>query len=116
MKSLQWLENLMNTKGLTPNAVAEKAGITPSTIFRQIERKQLTMEAVLAIARSQEVNPVTAFRDCGFFTEKEVADCISEISAIQLTDMEIARELLRRASVGNSNMGRPLTEVAYPDN
>lgn len=116
MKSIQWLENLMKTKGLTPNAVAEKAGITPSTIFRQIERKQLTMEAVLAIARSQEANPVMAFRDCGFFTEKEVSDCIAEVSATQLTDMEIARELLRRASMGNPNMGKPLTEVAYPDN
>lgn len=115
MNTNEWIERLLVDRDLTVNSLAKAAGIVQSTLNRQIQRGDVDADMVIILARSQGLDPVTALYECGFLTDADIRDEMKPVLE-KATDMELARELLRRASMGNPNMGKPLTEVAFPDN
>lgn len=91
---ISWIINV--TGGDSNNAVAVRAGLTPSTLLRQIKNNAVTAETVIAIARAYTGNPVRGLVDTGFITAEE-ADTISADDALNgISDEELIAEMSER--------------------
>lgn len=92
------------TKDDSMLTVAEKAGITQSTLYRQMKSGALSPEVVVAIARAYGVNVLHALVTSGLLTTDEIKDAAPALKAIQLeeyTDLELAEEIYRRVANGH---------------
>lgn len=91
---MEWYEGV--TEGLSVNKVALKAGIVQSTLNRQVNKKQLSPETVIAIARAYHIDVAGALISLGFITADEVRlhGVLATLKAA--TDRELAAEIARR--------------------
>lgn len=93
-RHVNWLQKV--ARGDSPNAVAQHAGITQSTLSRQIHANEISMPNVVAIARAYGVSPVQALVDTGYLEEFEVAS-IQTLPELGLaTNQELLKEIGKR--------------------
>lgn len=93
-KHVQWYKRL--TDGDTERTAALKAGVTTSTLNRQLAKGSLGAEVVILLSRAYGENPVMGLAATGYLTSDEAtglkAGDISEL----LTDQQMIRALALR--------------------
>ncbi|WP_176386621.1 helix-turn-helix transcriptional regulator [Gulosibacter sp. 10] len=110
MTYLNWLS--ARTDGASLRDIAARAGVTQSTLSRQISGAS-TLDAglVIKVARAYGLNVLEALVASGFVTEEE-AGAPGVASALErATDTELAREILRRAEE-SERMREPVSTLA----
>ena len=76
--------------------VAITIGLPQRTLATQVEKGRISPENVIKIAEQYDVHPVGALVDTGYL-DKQWADEIDPVTAVrQLTDEQLADEILRR--------------------
>lgn len=94
MKHEEWIKGI--EEGLTPTVAAKTAGLSHTTVLRQMNRGGLSSESVIAIARAYKVSIVDALVDTGHINEDEVK-IIGVIKALgYATNEQILNEMLSR--------------------
>lgn len=94
--------------GKSRRQVAELAGINKDTWNRAMNLGRMQAESAIRFARAFNVQVVPFLRDLGFLTEDEVVASVARLTLEELSDVELARELLRR--VESSTLALPLDE------
>lgn len=94
MRHEQWIRSL--EEGLTPTVAAKAAGLSHTTVLRQLERGGLSAENVIAIARKYEVNIVDALIDTGHVYDNEVEIVGVSKALAYATNEQILEEMLSR--------------------
>ncbi|MEJ6013784.1 hypothetical protein WG936_08045 [Corynebacterium sp. H127] len=89
MKHTEWFRIL--TSGASGLEASTKAGITTSTLNRQLSKGELSAEFVIALARGYGQNPAEALAATGYLTMEEVAGVSEEALAELLTDRQVIR-------------------------
>lgn len=84
------------TGNASGRAAADRAGIPPATLNRQLSRGHLTAETVIAIARGYDVHPVGALVATGYLTEDEGLSSPVEELAHLMSDQALLRILAMR--------------------
>lgn len=105
----QWFQHI--TGHSSGRAAAQRAGLWPATLNRQLNRGELTAETVIAIARAYNHAPTTALAETGFLTPEEITGLPATTSAEILTDRDLIAELARRIGISVED----LTTDEYPD-
>lgn len=82
----------------TERSVALKAGVTTSTLNRQLKAGTLSAENVILIARAYGANPVAALTTTGYITLGEATKNLGDIARL-LPDRQLIAELARRIGV-----------------
>lgn len=93
----EWLKD---RTGHTVRGVAERAGIEPSTLARQLKKDTLTVQTVVAICRAYQLPFLDGFVAAGFLTDEEAATARQQADVRGLTSTDLAEELHRRAVTG----------------
>ncbi|GAA2178666.1 hypothetical protein GCM10009785_02190 [Brooklawnia cerclae] len=97
MNSIQWLRQV--APEAANGAIAARAGLTRSTLNRQIAQGELKPEVVVAVARAYGKPVLEGLVSCGFITEKEAAlkerMGLEEVLAAA-TDEQLLRAILDR--------------------
>lgn len=76
--------------------VAITIGLPPRTLATQVEKGRISPENVIKIAERHGVHPVGALVDTGYL-DQQWADEVDPVTAVQqLTDEQLADEILRR--------------------
>lgn len=86
------------TAGDTERTVSLRAGITTSTLNRQLAKGALAAENIILIARAYKQNPVTALSATGYLLPDEATGSSGDLAQL-LTDRQLIRELARRIGV-----------------
>lgn len=99
----------------TERAVAIKAGLTTSTLNRQLKSGALSAENVILIARAYGANPVAALATTGYITPEEATKNLGDVAQL-LPDRQLIAELARRIGVEfeeliNIEEGTPVDEL-----
>lgn len=82
MRHKEWLENITTD---TLHNVALKAGVTPSTIYRQVNADALTIQNVVRIADAYGVNITRALVDTGHIPHRDaLAPLLTEATLDEL--------------------------------
>ncbi|MDJ1371784.1 helix-turn-helix domain-containing protein [Gulosibacter molinativorax] len=105
-----WLS--IHTNGASTRDIAAKADVAQSTLSRQLSgSSSLDAALVVKIARAYNLSVLDALVAAGFITSEEAN--IPPIAAAleSASDVEIAREILRRAE-DSEQMGLPVSEAA----
>ncbi|WP_104333782.1 hypothetical protein [Rathayibacter sp. AY2B5] len=87
------IEQISGTKSL--RSVALAAGITPSTLVRQLDG-EMKAATVVAICRAYGAPILPAFVAAGYISPDEARASISEAALRSATDRQLAEEILRR--------------------
>lgn len=87
----------------TERSVAIKAGITTSTLNRQLKAGTLSAENVILIARAYGANPVAALTTTGYITAAEATKNLGDIAQL-LPDRNLIAELARRIGVTSDEL------------
>lgn len=90
---ISWYKSLVGSD--TEKAASDRAGITTSTLNRQLAKGHLSEGNVIAIARAYGANPVDALARTGYITAEEAAGNGREIAEL-LSDQELIRALALR--------------------
>lgn len=98
MKHREWLRQA--TADDATNAIARKAGIVPRTFARQVDRDHIDAESIIAIAIAYGLHPVGALADTGYLEEKWAREIAPAIALREVTEDELADEVLRRMKIG----------------
>lgn len=98
---ITWYQLL--TGGDTERAVATRAGITTSTLNRQLAKGHLAAENVILVARAYGQNTATALSATGYLTPEEAANSDGDIAQL-LTDRQLINELARRIGVTSDEL------------
>lgn len=93
MEHSDWLAAV--TKDSVRN-VALTVGLPPRTLATQLQKERLSPENVIRIAEAYEVHPVGALVDTGYLDEKWAEQVDPVMAARQLSDEQVADEVLRR--------------------
>lgn len=97
MDHKEWLEGLTSD---TTNGAAEKAGITPATLFRQLSRGRISAENVIALSRAYGKKAGDELVRTGFL-EPEDIEGVGVESALRLaTSRQVLDEIDRRMGDG----------------
>ncbi len=86
-------------------AIAEQAGLEPSTLTRQM-KGELKVQTVVAICRAYRGNLLHAFVAAGYITQQEAESLAAVAGVSKATDTELAEEILRR--VRNAEAHHPV--------
>lgn len=100
-KNTNWYTQLVGDN--TERAVALKAGITASTINRQLKKGTLSAENVILIARAYGANPVAALTTAGYITAAEATTNLGDIAQL-LPDRDLIAELARRSYLSSQEI------------
>lgn len=100
MNTIEWIEEVRGTN--TYNAVCERAGITPSTLTRQLTRGRIGHVEMVKIARSHNRNVLDALVVSGLINRQDIAQSMQALSLADATDEEIAGEVWRRLVDGEA--------------
>lgn len=97
MDSIQWLR--LVAPDATNGAIATRAGLTRSTLNRQVEQGGLKPDVVVAVARAYHKPVLEALVACGFITEQEAQ--LKERMGLEealasATDEQLLRAILDR--------------------
>lgn len=90
----EWYEKVTN--GDSGNQVAEKAGISQSTLSRQVNSGRFSAEVVVAVARRYGASPIRGLIILGLVTREEFEKEIRAVQLSEYTDGEIVEEVARR--------------------
>lgn len=94
MKHEEWIKGI--EEGLTPTVAAKAAGLSHTTVIRQLNRSGLSAESVISIARAYKVSIIDALVDTGHIAEDEVK-IIGVVKALgYATNEQILNEMLSR--------------------
>lgn len=94
MKHEEWIKSL--EEGLTPTVAAKTAGLSHTTVIRQLNRGGLSPESVIAIARAYEASIIDALVDTGHIADNEV-EIIGVAKALgYATNEQLLNEILSR--------------------
>ncbi|AIT60153.1 hypothetical protein [Corynebacterium doosanense] len=94
MEHTEWFNVLTsNASGLE---ASRRAGITTSTLNRQLSRNALSAESVIHLARAYGANPTEALAATGYLTSEEVVGASPEALAELLSDRALIRAVARR--------------------
>lgn len=97
MEHSDWIDQV----GESVRAVAKAAGIPHRTLASQLEKGKIHPENVIRIAEALGVHPVGALVDTGYLAEKWARATDPVIAIRQLSDEQIADEVLRRMKLGS---------------
>lgn len=87
---------LAATTGDSVRNVAITIGLPPRTLATQIEKGRISPENVIKIAEHYDIHPVGALVDTGYLDKKWASEVDPVTAATQLTDEQLAEEILRR--------------------
>ncbi|MGX9346596.1 helix-turn-helix domain-containing protein [Microbacterium sp. KNMS] len=92
------------TGARSTRAIAATAGIDPSTLNRQLNgTTSLTVETVVQICRAYSLDMSDVFVGVGFITAEEANHLGRMHSITEYTDLELAREIVRRLEAGEAS-------------
>lgn len=94
MSKLDWYRGVV--KDASINAVAARSGLVQSTLNRQIKAEALTPDVVVAVARAYGVDVLDALVANGVLTEDDIRSHWARVALADLTDIELAAEVIRR--------------------
>lgn len=100
------------TGARSERAMAARAGIDQSTLNRQL-KGGVTVETVVSICRAYELPLAPVFVHVGFLTQDEADRFSDAFQLARFTDLELAREIVRRLEAGEA--GPELTEPIDSD-
>ena len=95
MQMMDWYRGVV--KDASVNSVATRAGLVQSTLARQLKAETLTAESVVAVARAYGVDVLDALVKIGLVTEQDIRTHGASVALADLTDIELAAEVVRRA-------------------
>lgn len=84
------------TKGASRRAIADAAGLEPSTLTRQLQRGRVPIETTVAICRAFNADLLEGFVEAGYITSDEAAGLTGRGALRSATDLQLAAEILRR--------------------
>jgi AraC-like DNA-binding protein len=90
-------------------AVSKRAGLSTSTLARQIQDDTVTPETVVAIARAYDGNLLAGLVAAGLITEVEAHRAAQRMALHEADERDLIRELARR--VGMTVEGSPESEI-----
>lgn len=90
------------THGASRRAIADAAGLEPSTLTRQLQRGRVPIETTVAIARAFRADLMEAFVEAGYITPSEATGLASRNALSAATDLQLAEEILRRVQAAAS--------------
>jgi hypothetical protein len=90
------------TNGASRRAVADAAGIEPSTLTRQLQRGRVPVETTVAICRAFHADLLEAFVEAGYITSLEATGLTGRGALDAATDLQLAEEILRRVQAASS--------------
>jgi transcriptional regulator with XRE-family HTH domain len=104
VQNSEWIDYLRAMAGDDAMAdIARKGGVSPATVTRWFQGKGPDAEQVIALARAYEHRPTDALVAAGYLTESEVRTLGAPPRPLRIrdfSDLEIARETLRRIESG----------------
>ena len=110
MNTTKW--TLKALGGVPVNTIAKRAGIVGSTLQRQLDGDRVSGETVIAVARALNLNPVQALVDSGVLTPEDASRGKAQVALRAASDLELARELLRRAEASDTGFyDKPISEA-----
>jgi transcriptional regulator with XRE-family HTH domain len=105
VQNSSWIDYLRAMAGDDNNAdIARKGGVSGATVTRWFQGKGPDAEQVIALARAYDHRPTDALVAAGYLTESEVRTLGAPPRPLRIrdfTDLEIARETLRRIEEGS---------------
>lgn len=105
---IEWLQSITDESG---RAIAQRAGLSPATLNRQIKREEFTAESVIAIARAYGHSPVQALAKTCFITATEASGLTKSEIADLLDDRDLIALLATRIKVGEPTWDQPLDKA-----
>lgn len=113
MNHKNWYVRL--TGGEAERAAALAAGVTPSTLHRQLAAGHLSAENVIALARAYGENPARALAATGHLETEEIADVSIDQVGELLTDQQLIRLLALRIDADPQSWFGTFGELADED-
>lgn len=106
---VNWAEYLaIISEGATGSDIARQTGVPESTISRWLSSTSAPRpNQVVRVARAYGLNPLTALVAAGYVDESDVDLTAMSPRALQLrefTELELAREMVRRVELGGSDI------------
>lgn len=93
MKHSEWLTT---TTGDSVRNVAITIGAAPRTLATQLEKERISPENVIKIAEAYDAHPVGALVATEYLDPRWAEDVDPEMAVRELTDEQLANEILRR--------------------
>ena len=93
MKHSEWLTT---TTGDSVRNVAITIGVAPRTLATQLEKERISPENVIKIAEAYEAHPVGALVATEYLDTRWAEGIDPEMAVRELTDEQLANEILRR--------------------
>ncbi|MGW6225736.1 hypothetical protein [Cellulosimicrobium sp. JZ28] len=84
-------------------AIADAAGLDPSTLTRQLSRGRVPVQTVVAVCRAYDADLVEGFLAAGYVSEAEAERMSSGGSLEAATDEQLVGEILRRLQAGSAS-------------
>lgn len=100
MDHKRWLEELTTD---TTNGAAEKAGITPATLFRQLTRGRISAENVIALSRAYGKKAGDELVRTGFLNPEDIEGVGIESALRLATSRQMLDEIDRRMGDGRGH-------------
>lgn len=91
--------------------IAKLANLGQSTLSRQRRDGSVTVDTVVAIARTYQVSVIPALIALGIVTESDISSFSAQSRLEDASDEEIADEVLRRMKNGSKLMEDPISSV-----
>jgi len=84
-------------------AIADAAGLDPSTLTRQLSRGRVPVQTVVAVCRAYDADLVEGFLAAGYVSAAEAERMSSGGSLESATDEQLVGEILRRRRNGSAS-------------
>lgn len=97
MEHGEWLKNLTRD---TTNGAAERAGITPTTLFRQVEKGRISAQNVIALAHAYGAKAGDQLLATGHITADDLDGIGVKEALARATNKEFLDEMERRLEMG----------------
>ncbi|MFH6687434.1 helix-turn-helix transcriptional regulator [Cellulosimicrobium funkei] len=91
------------SRGASRRAIADAAGLDPSTLTRQLSRGRVPVQTVVAVCRAYGADLVEGFLAAGYVSEPEAERMSSGGSLESATDEQLVGEILRRLQNGSAS-------------
>lgn len=109
MNSIQWMRKITN--GDDVSTIARKTGTPRRTLYRQVERGELSVDNVLLIAKSYKANPIHALVELGFIEAHWTSTPSTKTVLKTASEDELCAEILRRLKLGSKAFDEPIDKA-----
>ena len=109
MNSIQWMRKITN--GDDVSTIARKTGTPRRTLYRQVERGELSVDNVLLIAKSYKANPIHALVELGFIDAHWTNTPSTKTVLKTASEDELCAEILRRLKLGSKAFDEPIDKA-----